>query len=173
MLSLKTKENEIEFQIILSDILQNKTVLQMKDYFQHYETDCYEHCYNVAIITYNMCKFFNLEYIPATRAAMLHDLFLYDWRIKSEVNSGLHGFKHPAIALSIASKEFNLTSKEQDIILKHMWPLTITPPKSLEGFCVTLADKFAVLYESFIHYKKSLIFKYHYMFFSMLIFRIL
>ena len=29
---------------IVSDIIKNKTVLQMKNYRQHYETTCFDHC---------------------------------------------------------------------------------------------------------------------------------
>ena len=30
---------------------------------------------------------------------------------------------------------------EKDIILKHMWPLTIIPPRYLESFIVSIIDK--------------------------------
>ena len=36
-------------------------------------------------------------------------------------------------ALANAEKYFDLTDKEKDMILRHMWPLTPVPPKSREG----------------------------------------
>ena len=39
-------------------------------------------------------------------------------------------------ALNNAQREFELTEKEKDIILKHMWPLTVIPPRSWEGMTV-------------------------------------
>lgn len=64
----------------------------MKNFGQHYDTSCYEHCMNVAKYTYLICKKHNLDYISATRAAMLHDLFLYDWRVKSSKSPRFHGY---------------------------------------------------------------------------------
>ena len=90
------------------------------------------------------------------RAAMLHDLFLYDWR-KSQRDVeiyGLHAFAHPKIALKNASKIFDLNNKEQDIIVKHMWPVTLSLPKYKESFVITFADKYSALKESFNYYFK-------------------
>ena len=56
---------------------------------------------------------------------MLHDLFLYDWRINDPSRKGLHAFRHPRIAFNNSSEIFDLNEKEKDIILKHMWPLTV------------------------------------------------
>lgn len=172
MFKLNTNENKQEFENILKDILENSKVLKMKEYIQHYDTTLFDHCYNVAWITFKMCKLFHLDYVKATRASMLHDLFLYDWRVKSKKRSKWHAFKHPYVAMKTAEKEFKLSDKEKDIILKHMWPATIIPPKSLEGFCVTIADKYSAIYESLIHYQKSYIFKYSYVLWAILFFKI-
>ena len=172
MFKLNTNENKQEFENILKDILENSQVLKMKEYIQHYDTTLFDHCYNVAWITFKMCKLFHLDYVKATRASMLHDLFLYDWRVKSKKRSKWHAFKHPYVAMKTAEKEFKLSDKEKDIILKHMWPVTIIPPKSLEGFCVTITDKYSAIYESLIHYQKSYIFKYSYVLWAILFFKI-
>ena len=37
-------ENDSDFMNIVGDILENKMVQQMKNYRQHYETTCFEHC---------------------------------------------------------------------------------------------------------------------------------
>lgn len=162
--------NKTEFYIILQDILNNNSVQEMNNYRQHFDTSCFAHCQNVAWITYKICKFFNLNYKEATRAAMLHDMFLYDWRQKSE-KSKSHALNHPKKALENASLEFNLTEFEKDIILKHMWPLTLIPPKSLEGFFVSVADKLSVFYESFIYYRKSIVYKHSYILWAILFFK--
>jgi uncharacterized protein len=36
---------------------------------------------------------------------------------------------------------------EEDIIGKHMWPLTVTPPRYREAYLVSLADKLCALAE--------------------------
>ena len=45
-----------EFYEITKDLMYNPTVLQMKKYKQHYDTDCYEHCLEVAYWSYLFTK---------------------------------------------------------------------------------------------------------------------
>lgn len=148
-----------EFELIIEDIISNQAVQEMKKYRQHYNTSCFEHCTNVARISYNICKKLKLDYRAVARAAMLHDLFLYDWRVRQEGRKGLHAFKHPKVALENASKLFRLSKKEQDIILKHMWPLTIKLPRYPESYVVTLVDKYSTISESFAYYRKKFFYK--------------
>ena len=146
--------NNKEFQEIISDIITNDTVLKMKNYKQHYDTNCFEHCMHVAFYSYILCKKYNLDYKSAARAGMLHDLFLYDWRIRSSSRKGFHAFTHPKCALTNALSLFNLNDKEQDIIIKHMWPLTLKLPKYKESFIITFVDKYCALSESYSVYFK-------------------
>lgn len=170
-----TKDIE-EFNMIIYDLANHPTVQKMKLYRQHYDTNCFDHCYNVAFYSYLICKKLNLDYISVSRAGMLHDLFLYDWRKKQPEHKGFHGFRHPRIALNNASKLFDLNEKEKDIILKHMWPITIIPPKYIEGYIITLTDKYCALEESYNHYfnyfKKRKLFRYAYIFLCLVFFRI-
>lgn len=164
-----------EFNLIITDILNNNTVNQMKNFRQHYDTSCFEHCKNVAFYSYLVCRKFNLDYEAAARAGMLHDLFLYDWRKKTADRKRWHGFRHPRIALNNSNKIFILSNKEQDIILKHMWPLTVIFPKYKESFVVSCVDKFCAIKESYEHYKKNYkiqkAYRYAYVFSSLLILR--
>ena len=57
----------------------------------------------------------------------------------------MHAFLHPRLALKNASKITELSSREEDAILKHMWPLYRGIPKYKESYAVTLADKYAAL----------------------------
>ena len=66
---------EKEFDLIINDLVNNKTVLEMKKYYQHGSTNCFEHCYNVAYICYKMAKKLGWDSVSAARGAMLHDLF--------------------------------------------------------------------------------------------------
>ena len=142
------KHND-EFQEIIKPLITNETVLQMKNFRQHYETTCFDHCYTAAYYCYTICKKYHLDYKSATRAAMLHDLFLYDWRKRQPGRKGLHAFTHGKTACENACKLFDLNEKEKDIIIKHMWPVTIEFPKSFEGFILTFVDKYCALSESF------------------------
>ena len=149
---IKLAIDRTEFESIIDDIVKNEDVKKMKNYRQHYNTSCYEHCYDVAFVSYKICKKLKLDYKAVSRAGMLHDLFLYDWRYRQDDRKGFHAFTHPRTALENAQKHFTLSEKEQDIILKHMWPLTLKFPRYPESFIVTLTDKYCTLKESFIHY---------------------
>lgn len=162
-----------EFETIISDLVSNETVQKMNNFRQHYDTSCFEHCKKVAFYSYLICKKYGLDYTAAARAGMLHDLFLYDWRKKEDGRKGLHAFRHPRIALNNASKLFSLNTKEQDIILKHMWPLTVVFPKYKESYVITLVDKYCAIQESINAYKSKrklqLVYRYAYVFLSLFI----
>ncbi|MBP5426299.1 MAG: hypothetical protein J6Y29_00120 [Clostridiales bacterium] len=147
-----------EFEDIIKDILENETVRSMRNYRQHFNIDCFEHSYNVAKICYTIAKNFNLDYVSIARAGMLHDLFLYDWRAPKVNRKGFHAFTHGKSACKNASELFDLSEKEKDMIIKHMWPVTPLPPKSVEGLILTFVDKYCAIKESIICVKKKFIF---------------
>ena len=75
----------------------------------------------------------------AARAGLLHDLYLYDPR---SLRSYRQCFAHPAAALRNAVKLCGgLSSKEENIILSHMWPMARCRPRCREALTVNLADK--------------------------------
>ena len=119
----------------------------------------YKHCYEVAFYTYVLTKKLGLDYISATRGAMLHDFYFYDWRHKGvEGQKRFHAYRHPRIALHNANQNFELNEVEKDIILKHMWPLTIRFPRFSESYIVTFVDKYCATKEffRFLKYKKTM-----------------
>lgn len=167
--------NDKDFILIVSDIINNETVQKMKNYRQHCATSCFDHCLVASYLCYKICKKHGLDYTSCARAAMIHDLFLYDWRKKSAEHKGLHAFTHPKTAYLNAKKLFNLNEKEQDIILKHMWPVTLSIPKYKESFVLTFVDKRCALSETF-SYMQSLflnnkVFRYAYIFLTVILFR--
>jgi uncharacterized protein len=166
--------NNVEFNEIISDIKNNETVLLMYNYRQHYNTNCYEHCLYVSYYTYVLCKKLHIDYKSAARAAMLHDLFLYDWRKKNN-RKGLHAFTHPQTALDNASEIFDLNEIEKDIISKHMWPITPKFPKYKESFIITLTDKYSALLETLFGFENSKtyknMFKYCYVLLGVCVYR--
>ena len=127
----------------------------------------------------DLAKKLGLNYKAVARGAMLHDLFLYDWRNSKKALKlrKLHAFIHPEIALENSLKLFYLTEKEKDIILKHMWPVTIKLPKYPESYIVTFTDKYSTIVESLYYYTDILhtkkFYKYAYIFLSLIVFRII
>ena len=141
--------NDIDFINIISDMINNPTVQEMKQYKQHSDVSCFDHCLLASYYCYVLCKKMHLDYVSCARAAMVHDLFLYDWHEHHPHYRGFHAFRHPQIAYSNASKIFNLNDKEADIILKHMWPVTFFRfPKYMESFILTLVDKHCAVCET-------------------------
>ena len=149
-----TKIEEIlkdkEYINIISELLKNEKVIKMKQYRQHHNISCFEHCLFVSYNTYLICKKHKLDYISAARAGLLHDLFLYDWRKRENGRQGLHAFTHPKEALKQAMAITNLSIREQDIIKNHMWPVTPAFPKYKETYIITLVDKYFAVAEAFI-----------------------
>ena len=135
-----------------SDILKSKNFNSTKEHIQHGNMTVNNHSMNVA--KYSLAISEKLR-IPCKkdeliRGALLHDYFLYDWHVGDYVKPhNLHGFYHPGRALRNASKEYQLTPRERDIIKKHMWPLTVVPPMCREAWIVTAADKWCSLMETF------------------------
>lgn len=165
-----------DFIEIIDDIIKNDTVKKMRNFKQHYETSCFDHCLISSYYCYTLCKKLKLDYVSCSRAAMLHDLFLYDWRKKQDNRKGLHAFTHPRTAYENSAKLFNLNKKEKDIILKHMWPVTMPIPRYRESFILTFVDKYCAVNESyqeiFNRFCKKKIFRYAYVFLCLMLIRV-
>lgn len=139
-----------------SDILRSENFNRTRAFIQHGNMTVSDHSRNVAKYSLAISEKLHISCNrrELIRGALLHDYFLYDWH-KKEIEKPwrLHGFYHPGIALRNASKEYNLTPRERDIIKKHMWPLTVIPPLCREAWIVTTADKWCSLMETFKMHK--------------------
>ena len=143
------KIEEDEYKKIISDLLEIDEVLSLAEYEQHIDIDRLQHVKSVSYLSYKICKKYNLDYVAAARAGLLHDLFYYDWKVKDDGSHRLHGYRHPGFAVENAKKITSLSKKEEDIIKRHMWPLTLTPPRYLESYIVNLSDKYSATVEMF------------------------
>lgn len=149
---LKEKKNQEYFETV-KDILMHPAVQKMREYNHHYSTSCYRHCLHVSYINFLICQKLHLNARAAARAGLLHDLFLYDWHCHAkETGNYFHGLTHPRYAMHMAEKYFDLTKKEKEIILHHMWPITVSLPTSAEGFLTTITDKISGLFEMIDYY---------------------
>lgn len=134
-----------------AEILESPNFAKTSGFMQHGSMSVRQHCINVAkcSIAINEKLGIHCRKRDLIRGALLHDYFLYDWHDKDHIKSHrLHGFYHPGVALSNANKEYVLSKREQDIIKKHMWPLTVKPPLCREAWVVTTADKYCSLLET-------------------------
>ena len=80
------------------------------------------------------------------RAALLHDIGMTDRGIFRS-NPAKKAYSHPLRSAEIAKREFNANRVQIDAILRHMWPIAVTPPKYEEGWILISADKFCSVKE--------------------------
>ncbi|MCQ2437177.1 MAG: HD domain-containing protein [Clostridia bacterium] len=144
----------------LLDLERRLTISRADAFVVHGDTTCLMHCIGVALVAMAILDGLRLRYDRRSliRGALLHDFYLYDWHThKRAQGERMHAFTHGAAALRNAEAEVDLTPVERDVILRHMFPVTLTPPRTREGLAVTLADKLCALYETFsgAPYKKT------------------
>ncbi|RLC26826.1 MAG: phosphohydrolase [Deltaproteobacteria bacterium] len=130
---------ETEFLETAAPLLDNPTVKALSQYNHHRGKTRLDHVKEVAWLSFLWGKRLSLDCSAIVRGALLHDLFFYDWLREGP---RLHGFRHHNISLKNARKVTFLSKKEEDIIKKHMWPLTIIPPRYPESFVVSFVDTF-------------------------------
>ena len=143
----------------ISDLIVSDVVLSMDKYIQHGSTSTLDHCIRVSYRSYKIAKLFKMDYKSAARAGLLHDLFLYDWHLEPRKKLfEKHGYTHPKKALVNATNNFDLNIKEKDIILKHMWPLTLkSVPMYKESFLVSMIDKYSSCGETLVPLANKLV----------------
>lgn len=156
--AIGSKKNltELTYYLYVEDLLKNEQVMKLADYKHHIHTTRLQHSINVSYYNYLLCKFFKLDVRAGARAGLLHDLFFYDRHDYVRKNDEKHRrycFHHASTAFENADSMFEISPVEKDIILKHMWPMTIALPKYRETFIITLVDKYCAVLEFFFSKK--------------------
>ncbi len=147
-------KNEVSFEYIAKDILENKK-FQKISLETHHGITRMEHSLRVARSVYKIAKKLKMDYVSATRAAILHDFFT-----NKEFGSHrglIQGVVHPDIALANAKGEFAINDIEANAIEAHMFPLSKVVPKYKESWLLTAVDKGIAIYEQALYkfsYKK-------------------
>lgn len=133
----------------LNNLSAASRLRRMDRFIQHGDTSCLLHTIAVAYYSVRLAEFLGIRYKKRDliRGALLHDYFLYDWHDGAK-GRNTHGFTHPAKALENADRDFTLSDTERDIIKKHMFPLTVAPPKNREAWIVCAVDKVCSVYEA-------------------------
>lgn len=130
----------------VSDLMHTDSVQSMHQFRHHYSVTCYEHSVFVSYVSFRLARRLGIDYKTAARGGLLHDLFLYDSSDKTNID-GLQCFCHPKVAFKNAGELCELSDKEENIILSHMWPLSPKMPKSKEAMVVNVADKYCAILE--------------------------
>lgn len=121
---------------------------ETNNYIQHGSISVYAHCVNVARMSVRIAKWLpilvNMDALVI--GALLHDYFLYDWH--DGKGRHFHGFTHPECAFRNAEKDYTLSPRVKNIIIRHMFPLTLVPPTCTEAWIVCIADKICAIEET-------------------------
>lgn len=136
-----------EFFRCLSPLLTSKEVNAMRQWRHHFSVTCYEHSLFVAYMAYRIAQFFGWDCREAARAGLLHDLYLYD-PADASAHPGNQCLDHPVFALRNAKALCpDLTDREANAIVSHMFPLAVHLPRSSIAIAVNLADKLCATIE--------------------------
>lgn len=139
-----TKSQNQEFDLLVKDIINNQNFREL-DNELHHGISRFGHSYRVAEGVYKVTKKFHMNYKEATRAALLHD-FYFNYQL--EENGDVKNLvEHPNMALLNASKYYELSELQKNMIASHMFPLSKVLPKYKESICITIVDKVVALYE--------------------------
>lgn len=134
------------------EILSSPEFLKAMQQKHHHVTTVGEHSIGVAYTSVKICRFLASMHIKTdtkamVRGALCHDLGIVG-RYEKFRNNLVCWQRHPKESVMVAEKLLgNLTSREKDIIGRHMWPTTPLPPHCREGYVITIADKYCSVRE--------------------------
>lgn len=147
ILSNKNLSECSEYYSCVSDLLNNDMVLKLREFRHHIGTTRFQHSLNVSYYNFRLCKLLKLDAKSAARAGLLHDFFFYNRKEHVSAEHRSHAAEHAIVAFENASGMFPLNELESDMIVNHMWPMTVRLPRHRETFAITLVDKFCAVAE--------------------------
>lgn len=135
-----------EYRSYTEDILTAPDFLLLGDY-RHHTISRRQHALNVSWYAFLIARRCKMDTAAVARSGLLHDLFYYNFR-EEEIGKNEHIYQHPQLALKNARRLTELSDREEDIILNHMWPMC--PDRCWhfkETYLVSLVDKFCCMME--------------------------
>ena len=153
MLSAICSDKELtqtDYYRYVNDIIGCCELEELKNITHHISTTRFQHCVNVSYHSYLICRKLGLNARSAARAGLLHDLFYYDRKEYNRSRSRgqlSHSAMHARIAAENAAALTRITPLEQDMIEKHMWPMTRPMPEYKETYVITVVDKYCAVLE--------------------------
>ncbi len=138
-----------ELEELYAYFLNNPKIQKMKEVSMHRGSNTYLHSFKVAKLAVKRgSRHKNVDLKAILIASILHDYYLYDWRVQKEMKKD-HGKVHPYIAAKNAEIDFKIDEKISKIIKTHMWPINIKEfPDSKEARIVNFADDHVALFEA-------------------------
>lgn len=136
---------------IVKNILDNNHFTDIKN-CRHHGHSRFDHSIKVSYFAYKIARFLKLDYESTAKAGLLHDFFITS-NDATAIDTIISNFRHAKEALDNASKYYNLSLIEEDIIITHMFPINFTPPKYFESWIVSTVDKAVAIHEYYLLFK--------------------
>lgn len=145
-----------DFYKIVKYIINTPEFIKRKTYRHHGDISVYEHSVSVSKKAYEVARKINIQFgkqvfneVDVAVGGILHDFYYNDYT-KDKTKKPFfkqHGFVHAGEALENSKKYFPnyLNKRIENIILRHMFPLNIIPPKYKEAWLITMVDKYVSL----------------------------
>ena len=135
-----------EYYKIVKDIIEHPEFQKRKTFMHHENESVFDHVLEVSYYSFIYCKENDLDYKSAAIGGLLHDFYPKPWQNCEKCKKhffDLHGFVHATEALENAWYYFpeHMTPKIANIIVRHMFPVNLAPPKYKEAWVVTMIDK--------------------------------
>jgi len=143
----------------VENILKDSNYVKIVEYFinheefqkrksipHHGDISVFEHSLQVSYLAYKVAKRMKADQIIAALGGLFHDFYEESWQSPTKKRPFFkkHGFVHAKAACLNAEKHFPeyLNKKTKNCIARHMFPLNPIPPIYVEGWIVTIVDKY-------------------------------
>ena len=144
---------------IVNNILDNDEFLKIRQ-IEHHGISRYDHSLKVSYYSYKIAKALHLDYEQTAVGGLLHDFFLSP-EDRTQKDRLVSVFTHPKQAVDMAKSQFDLTTKEIDMIRSHMFPINLSVPKYAESWIVSMVDKCVATNEFAIKFRFRLKYAYN------------
>ena len=144
-----------EILIVGRPIIKSEAFADCMQIRHHKNTTIAQHMINVTVTCLKISNFleskgFKIDRKRLILASISHDLAM----AHAKELYGFSGyfttaFRHPIDSFKIAQEICDIHKKTSKAITRHMWPLCIVPPNCIEGWILTIADKYIAIQELF------------------------
>ena len=150
-MNIRTRQERREALAQWAQIRKSRRFQKAERIRHHKETNVAAHSEETAMYGKRICGWLKKHNIKVNeedvvQACLLHDIGMTDDDV-SESSSWKKAYKHPERGEEIARNEYHANDVQCNAIKRHMWPICIIPPKTIEGWVVIAADKACSIHE--------------------------
>lgn len=156
---MSSHKKDLQYMSIVNNILDNDEFVKIRQ-IEHHGISRYDHSLKVSYYSYKIAKALHLDYEQTAIGGLLHDFFLSP-EDRTQKDRLVSVFTHPKQAVEMAKSQFDLTTKEIDMIRSHMFPINLSVPKYAESWIVSMVDKCVATNEFAIKFRFRLKYAYN------------